>query len=381
MIEQGTQAASPFLLHQRTVFANLVRTSKHPKAQSFQPNWKDASIVPKPKPAVVPLHEMAAGQHGDFFALLAERTRSATRDGKPFFTCRFRDARRAVSFMVWADGGFFESCETEWKPGQFFKIRGTYVESERYGPQIEIQQIRAIIDADRENGFNPTDFVEGSRFDPETMFAELRGLAEQHIADLPLRRLVLTLLDRHSPAWKQRPATQRNFYPFPGGLLEHTLSVTKSCLFLAEKYTAVYSELKPPINKDLVVAGAILHDVGRIVELNDDPLKSEPTIAGRLLGHMFLGRDLVRDAAREQGDVNPELLGMLEHIVISHLNHPEWGSPRLPLIPEVLIIHHADDLDAKMEMYTRCLRNDKAEGPFTDRDPVLGRQLFKGRSV
>jgi 3'-5' exoribonuclease len=320
----------------------------------------DAPIVAKPKPAVVPLHEMSAGQHGDFFAMLAERNKSATRDGKPFYTCRFRDAKRTVSFMVWADGGFFESCEAEWKPGQFFKVRGTFAESERYGPQIEIQQIR---------------------FDPEAMFAELRGLAEQHVADLPLRRLVLTLLDRHMPAWKLRPATQRNFYPFPGGLLEHTLSVTKSCLHLAEKYAGTYADLKPPINKDLVVAGAILHDVGRVAELSDDPLKAEPTIPGRLFGHLFLGRDLIRDTAREQGDVNPELVGMLEHIVISHLNHPEWGSPRLPLIPEVLIIHHADDLDAKMEMYVRCLRNDKADGPFTDRDPVLGRQLFKGRSV
>jgi 3'-5' exoribonuclease len=337
--------------------------------------------VPRPKPSVVALHEMTTGQHADFYALLAERNKSATREGKPFYSCRFRDSKRIVSFMVWADGGFFENCEAEWKPGQFFKIRGTYVESERYGPQIEIQQIRPLTDADREAGFNPADFVECSRFDPEAMWAELRALAEQHIADLPLRRLVLTLLDRHAPAWKARPATQRNFYPFPGGLLEHTLSVTKTCLQLVEKYVGTYTELKPPINKDLVIAGAILHDVGRVAELNDDLLKSEPTIPGRLLGHLFLGRDLVRDAAREQGDLNPELVALLEHIIISHLNHPEWGSPRLPLIPEVLIIHHADDLDAKMEMYMRCLRNDKAEGPFTDRDPVLGRQLFKGRSV
>jgi 3'-5' exoribonuclease len=72
---------------------------------------------------------------------------------------------------------------------------------------------------------------------------------------------------------------------------------------------------------------------------------------------------------------------LLEHIVISHLNHPEWGSPRLPLIPESLIIHHADDLDAKLEMYARCLTKDQAPGPFTERDAALGRQLYKGRSV
>jgi len=73
------------------------------------------------------------------------------------------------------------------------------------------------------------------------------------------------------------------------------------------------------------------------------------------MGHLFLGRDLVRDTARELGDVDPELVRLLEHLVITHLTLPEWGSPKLPLIPEALILHHADDLDAKLEMYARCL--------------------------
>ena len=85
--------------------------------------------------------------------------------------------------------------------------------------------------------------------------------------------------------------------------------------------------------------------------------------------------------ARDQGDLNPQLLQLLEHLLVSHLNLPEWGSPRLPLIPESLILHHADDLDAKLEMYVRCLTRDTADGPFTERDSVLNRQLFKGREV
>jgi 3'-5' exoribonuclease len=139
--------------------------------------------------------------------------------------------------------------------------------------------------------------------------------------------------------------------------------------------------LKPPLNRDLIVAGAIVHDIGRVLELNSDLLTVQPTVPGRLFGHLFLGRDLIRDTARELGDVNPDLLQMLEHIVITHLNLPEWGSPRLPLVPECLILHHADDLDAKLDMYVRCLMNDQAAGPFTDRDPALGRQLYKGRTV
>jgi 3'-5' exoribonuclease len=324
---------------------------------------------------------MTPGQAGDFFVLLAERVRGATREGKPFYTCRFRDAQRTATFMAWADGGWFEACTRDWQEGQFYKIRGQYQEHPVYGGQIEIHNIRSVNDGDRADGFEPLELIECSRFNRDAMFVELKALAESHIADGPLRRLVHTILDRHADAVKQLPATHRHFFPFCGGLLEHTLSVTHTCLQLVEKYAAHYPDLHPPLNRDLVVAGAILHDLGRTLEYERAAAAVQPTVPGRLLGHLFLGRDLVRDCARELGDVQPQLLLLLEHLVVSHLNLPEWGSPRLPLIPESLILHHADDLDAKMEMYVRCLRGDRERGPFTARDPVLGRHLYKGREL
>ncbi|MFN4257686.1 MAG: 3'-5' exoribonuclease YhaM family protein [Gemmataceae bacterium] len=336
--------------------------------------------MPRAKPVLARLSELAEGQFADFFALLVERARGATRDGKPYYTCRFRDAGRTATFMVWADAPWFEACAKEWHEGRFFKIRGTYGTHERYGPQLDIHNIRAVQESDYTEGFDPAALAASTRRDSVELFAELLQLAEATIADAPLRRLVLTLLERHAVPLKQLPATPRHFYPYPGGLLEHLLSVTKTCLRLVEHYASHFADLKPPLNRDIVIAGAILHDVGRVVEF-DDPLALQATIAGRLFGHLFLGRDLIHDTARELGDVNPELLQLLEHVVIAHLNHPEWGSPRLPLIPECLILHHADDLDAKLEMYVRCLTTDQAAGPFTDRDSALGRHLFKGRSV
>jgi 3'-5' exoribonuclease len=332
------------------------------------------------KPALVPLSALEPGQYADCFALLAERTKGVTRDGKPFYTCRFRDVRRTVAVMVWADGPHFEDCEQHWKVGQCYKLRGVYSEHEKYGPQLDVQQIRPVTDADRADGFDPLDFVERSRSDPAATFAALRDVTEKEIADEPLRRLVLLILDRHADRLRWLPGSQRHYHPFAGGWLEHTLAVTQSCLFLADKYRSLYPELLPPLNRDVLTAGAILHDIGRAAEF-DDPLTMQPTVPGRLLGHLFLGRDLVRDAARDVPELNAELLQLLEHLIASHLNLPEWGSPRLPLIPESLILHHADDLDAKLEMYVRCLTRDAAAGPFTDRDPVLGRQLFKGRTV
>jgi 3'-5' exoribonuclease len=337
----------------------------------------------KSKPPVVKLHDIKVGQTADFFALLTEKSRGLTRDGNPFYSCRLKDSRRTVSCVIWADSALFADCEKAWQVGTVYKLRATFSEHERYGPQIDIRQIREVHDEDRAAGLNETDFFDRSRFDPEAMFAELRTLAEAELRDGPLRTLVLGLLDGNAAALKGLPATERKFYPFPGGWLEHVLNVTKNCLWLADQYVARFPELTPPLNRDLVVAGAILHDIGRAAEYVAGPPGTpvEPTIPGRLLGHIQLGRDLIRDEAKGVPDLNPELGLLLDHIVLTHLTLPEWGSPRLPMIPEVLILHHADDLDAKYETYSRHLTRDVSDGPFTERDPVVGKQLLKRRGV
>ena len=336
------------------------------------------------KPVLAKLSELQPGNYVDCFVQLAEKSRGTTRDGKPFVTCKFRDARRTVSSVpIWADSPHFEDCQDHWQPGRFYKVRGVFSEHEKYGPQVDVDQIRPVEDRDRADGFTELDFVERSRFDPDEMLAELDALAAGEIKDPPLRQLVLKVLHAHADALKVLPGSVRNYYPFAGGWLEHTLNVTRNCVLLADRYAKQFPDLTPPLNRDLVVAGAILHDIGRLKELEVGPpgQPAKAGVEGELFGHLLLGRDLVRDAAREVPDLNPELLRLLEHVLYAHLRLPEWGSPRLPLIPEVLIVHHADDLDAKFEMYARCLTRDATDGPFTERDPVLGRPLLKGRTV
>lgn len=335
------------------------------------------------KPPLVKLGEMQPGQYADTFAQLAEKKPGTTQTGKPFYTVRFRDPRRTATVMVWADGGLFEECQADWQVGQFFKIRGTFVEHEKYGPQIDVEKIRPVEDGDRAEGFSELDFLERSRFDPDVMLAELDALAVAEIADAPLRALTRKLLLDHAAELKLLPGSVRHYYPFAGGWLEHTLSVARNCVWLADRYATQFPDLTPALNRDLVVAGAVLHDIGRVKELEAGPpgQPSRAGVAGELFGHLFLAYDMIRTAAKDVPELNPELLDLLLHVVVSHLRLPEWGSPRLPCIPEVLILHHADDLDAKFEMYARCLTKDTTDGPFTERDPVLGRALLKQRSV
>jgi 3'-5' exoribonuclease len=334
------------------------------------------------KPAVVKLSEMHPGEYADCFVQLSERKRGSTHSGKPYYTCRFRDSHRTASVMVWADSEAFEQCQEAWQIGQFFKIRATLEEHEKYGLQLSIEQIRLVEDRDRDEGFTELEFLERSRHNPEEMFEELKSFVSSEITDEPLRSLVSEILDSHAVELKRLPGSVRHYYPFAGGWLEHTLNVTRNCAILADRYAQIFPDLTPPLNRNLVIAGAVLHDIGRVVELEFVPGQpTKPGISGELFGHLFLANNLIRSAGASIPNLNPELLELLVHLVVSHLRLPEWGSPRLPCIPEVLILHHADDLDAKFEMYARCLTRDLSEGPFTERDPTLGRALLKRRSV
>lgn len=334
------------------------------------------------KPVLAKLSELQAGNYVDCFVQLAEKSRGTTRDGNPFFTCKFRDARRTVGAVpIWGDSPLFEQAQ-DWLVGQFFKVRATFTEHEKYGAQLDIEQIRPVEERDRADGFTELDFTERSRHDPETMFAELEALVTGEIADGPLRTLVLNLLTANASALKRLPGSARRYYPFAGGWLEHTLSVSRNVTWLADRYAAAFPELNPPLNRGLVIAAAVLHDIGRVREYDSTPGQPvKDTIPGELFGHLFLAYDMIRTAAAGVPDLNSELLELLLHCVITHQKLPAWGSPSLPCIPEVLILHHVDDLDAKFEMYARCLTRDTTDGPFTSLDPSLGRPLLKGRKV
>ena len=337
----------------------------------------------KPRKSVVKLCDLEPGQYADCFVQLAEKTQKTTRDGKPYFSCRFRDLRRSVTVRVWADGDLYEECQKYWQPGGFFKVRGTFRDHDKYGPELEVEAIRPVEDRDRADGFSELDFIERSRLDPAEMFAELDSLAAREIADEPLRALVRKLLDDHRAMLQLLPGSEKHYYPFAGGWLEHTLNVARSCVLLADRYIQSFPDLKPPLNRDLVVAGAILHDIGRVRDL-EPGAPGQPVqrgMNGELFGHLFLAYDLIRAAAREIPDLKAELVDLVVHLVISHLEEPDWGEPRRSCIPEVVILHHADALDRQFEIYARCLAKDTGDGPFTARDPILRCVVLKKRDV
>lgn len=331
--------------------------------------------------AATTLSEMTHGHEADLFALLTVKEELTTRDGKPYFKVGFRDACREVTFPIWADSPWAEDCRRQWTTGVAYKLRAIYRET-NYGPQLEIRKIREVVEADKSDGFDPAMFLPQSRFDPTAMFEELLGLARAEISDAALARLVESMLQENRETLLTLPAATRNHHAFAGGFLEHVLSVTRTAIFLAAKYDDYYPDMQPRLNRGLVAAGAILHDIGKLRELEWKPEGAAYTAAGALVGHILQGRDLVREVAARQAaagqPLDAESLLRLEHIIVSHQRLPEWGSPKPPMTPEALIVHYADDLDAKYQMLYLVLRDDAGGGPLTSKKNALMQQIYRG---
>jgi 3'-5' exoribonuclease len=325
---------------------------------------------------IVALSEMTAGQEADVFVLMTAKETLTTREGKPYFRVGFRDRQREVSFPIWDNSPWAVECRDKWVPGAFYKVRAVYRES-NYGPQLEIRKIRETCAADAADGFDPTMCLPQSRFDPQTMYGELLALAQAQISDAALLALVEWLLSENREAILRMPAARHNHHAFAGGLLEHTLSVSRSAVLMAEKYAQHFPEMEPPLDRSLTVAGAILHDIGKVRELDQRPEGTVYSPAGAMVGHLLMGRDMVREAAVHCPLPGDTLL-RLEHLIIAHQRLPEWGSPKPPMTPEALIVHYCDDLDAKFAMMAGILAADTTAGPVTSKKNVLMQHVYKG---
>jgi 3'-5' exoribonuclease len=321
----------------------------------------------------IPLSDLCDGQEADTFALLSGKSEQSTKEGKPYWRVSFRDAKREVTFPIWNNSPHYDPCATQWKVGSFYKIRGQYRETS-FGPQLEIRNIRLATPDDRKDGFDEWMCLPRSKFDPTRMFAELVELAKTEIRDEKLSALAGDLLTQHQGVLLTLPAARRNHHAFISGWLEHVLSVTRNAIFLADKYGRDYPEL--PLSRDIVVAGAILHDIGKVYEMNTTAAGAEYSPSGELIGHILLGRDMVREAAARLG-IGGETLLRLEHIVVSHQRLAEWGSPKPPMTPEAILVHFADDVDAKFQTVYAALM-EKGDGPFTSGKNPLGYKIFRG---
>ncbi|HXB75701.1 MAG TPA: HD domain-containing protein [Candidatus Acidoferrales bacterium] len=247
----------------------------------------------------------------------------------------------------------------------FVKVKGM-IQVFHNRPQLTIHKVRRM----DESEIDFADYFPSSKRDPDEMWAELRGIVAG-LGNPHLKALLEAMLGDEDVArrYRRAPAAKQIHHAFLGGLIEHVLSVCALARLTAGHY--------PIVDYDLLVTGVILHDIGKIYELNYERGFSYSN-EGQLIGHISIAMRMVGDRLRGLPDFPPRLRTLVEHMILSHHGQLEYGSPKLPQFPEALLLHYLDDVDSKMECMRALLENDRqVDGCFTSYNTAISRTVLK----
>ncbi len=282
--------------------------------------------------------------------------------GEPYLSLSLVDRTGDIDAKMWDNvGDVVETFDRD----DFIKVKGR-VQVYQNKPQFTIHRMQRIGD----DAVDFADFFPASQRDLDEMFAELRGVIKE-VGNEHIRALLDALMDDPgiAPRFKTAPAAKSVHHAYLGGLLEHVLSLCTLSKLMAAHY--------PVVDLDLLLAGCVLHDIGKIDELSYRRSFGY-TDDGQLLGHIIIGLRMMDDKLRGLPGFPPRLRTLLEHIVISHHGMLEFGSPKVPLFPEALLFHFLDNVDSKMENMRSVIEKDKQiEGFWTSYNPPLERVLLK----
>ncbi|HEX2163493.1 MAG TPA: HD domain-containing protein, partial [Thermoanaerobaculia bacterium] len=304
---------------------------------------------------------IAAWESGDAvqgFALVTKKELRQDRNGRSYLDMEVADATGSMIAKVWADSA---ALEADFEAHDFVALRGQ-VKLYRDQLQLSIDDCRKATEDDRRYGFDETKLVPSTREDIDDLWRRLeRAIAE--VRRPVLRRLAVHALEVHGARLREHPAAKSMHHAYRGGLLEHVVSMAELALAVSGHYST--------LDRDLVLLGVLFHDLGKVRELGAMPA-NDYTLEGRLVGHVVIGRDLLRECCFALGDVPDDLQLHLEHLVLSHQGKREYASPVEPMTPEALVLHFIDDLDSKLNQLDRARR----EGPSVQWSRGLGRYVY-----
>ncbi|MEO4054577.1 3'-5' exoribonuclease YhaM [Solibacillus sp. CAU 1738] len=303
--------------------------------------------------------KLQVGEQVDQFLLIKQATKGVTTVGKPFMSLILQDKSGDIETKLWDTN---EEHENTYKAEVIVRVGGE-IHDYRGKNQLRIKQIRV---ARPEDGVQINDLVPSSATPKEQLMEELNQFFFE-IKNPSISRITRHLIKKHQPSLLVYPAASKNHHDYVSGLLDHVVSMLR----LGKAICALY----PTLNSDLMYAGIILHDIGKVIELTG-PVATAYTVEGNLLGHITIMVNEIGQAAKELGIEGEEVM-LLQHLVLSHHGKEEWGSPKKPMIQEAEILHYIDNIDAKMNMLTRALDKTKP-GEFTERlFPLDNRSFYK----
>ena len=286
------------------------------------------------------------------------------KSGEPYLALTLGDRAGQIEAKMWDN---VEDAIDGFEQDDYVKVKGL-INKYKNRFQITIHKLRKL----GESEVDFADYLPKTSKDVNELWKTLEGFVNS-FQDANLQGLVRAFMAdaKIAEAYRNAPAAKTLHHAYIGGLLDHVVSLFRSCDLVCRNY--------PQINRDLLLTGAFLHDIGKIHELTFSRSFSYTT-RGQLLGHMIIELEMLQEKLAQFPEFPDEMKTLVEHLIISHHGQYDFGSPKLPMFPEALMLHYLDDLDSKMEsMRAHFEREVDMESAWTAYNPSLGRPLLNSK--
>jgi 3'-5' exoribonuclease len=295
--------------------------------------------------------------------LVTEKNLAFSQKGSPYLNLRLKDRTGEMEGKIWENA---DEWDRKFKKGDVIQVQARAV-SFKNTRQLSIHDVEKLDESD----INPVDYFPSAGRDIEEMFMELMSHVEG-IGTPYLKSLLASFFkdDAVATLFKKAPAAKTFHHVYVGGLLEHTLSVVRLLEQVADHYNG--------IDRDMLITGGLLHDIGKIYEFSYDRIV-DYSDQGRLIGHIVIGVEMLDRKIATVEDFPDHAAMELRHILLSHHGTQEFGSPKRPKTPEALIVHHVDDLDAKVNAFQSFIEESSdEESKWTAFHRLFERFIYKG---
>ncbi len=289
-----------------------------------------------------------------------------TKAGAPYLALELGDKSGKVDARLWDGVSRYKDAFAE---KDYVAVSGR-VEKYRDQPQVIVSSLRRC----RDDEIDAADFLRVVSTDRVELEGELREALEE-VRNVHLKGLLLGFMndEEFMRRFTTAPAAKNYHHPYLGGLLEHTTTTVCICRMICDLY--------PDIDRDLLISAAALHDIGKVRELEYDRT-IDYSDAGRFLGHLLLSDEMIRERIAAQPGFPQDLAMRLRHAVLSHHGELEWGSPKRPKTLEAIVLHHVDNLDAKVNSFREIVgRAADSDSPWTDMRNLFRRPLYAPRPM
>jgi 3'-5' exoribonuclease len=295
------------------------------------------------------------------FLVREKEIRTSPRTGTSWLQLELADRTGTISAKMWDN---FSGIAGTFEPDDVVEIRGR-VKLYNGQKELTVEQITPAAERD----YDLSDFLPHTKYDVEKLYQELHAALDA-MKNPWLKQLLVSVIEdpRIVPRLKRAPAAMTMHHAYLGGLLEHVVSLAGLARHLSLHY--------PELDADLLLAGVVLHDIGKIEELRYTR-GIDYTTEGRLLGHITIGAGMAREKMKDIPNFPAPLAAVVEHLILSHHGSHEFGSPVLPRTREAMALHLLDEIDSKMGAMRATIESDSGTDEWTDRNPSLRRALLR----